>query len=226
MSYRNIKDASNQKKDYLIFGSTKTGKTLLSSTLPASEVVLVNTENNLDSLYGVDMYVFDCFKYSDFVFITDEIINKKITPKWFYLDSITDLMTKVFSEEKKKTKDGRQVYSALEDKYNDVILRIKTMPCNVVVVGRMTKIKDEITGGMIFGAAMPWAKLENDLPFNFSAVLATRSSRGDAGKNHYAIQCHPCSQYQVGVRTQFGKENPLSQYEEPNLMAIHNKITA
>ena len=78
---------------------------------------------------------------------------------------------------------------------------------------------------MIFGAALPWAKLQSDLPYNFSAVLATRTSKGEDGKDYYSLQCHPCTQYQVGVRTQFGKPNPLENFEEPDLEAIHNKIT-
>lgn len=226
LNITNTKDGASQKKSYLIFGATKTGKTLLASTLPASEVLLVNTENNLDSLYGADINTVDCQSYDAFMEILDAITKGHITPKWLYLDSISDLMTKVFNEEKKKSKDGRQVYTAFEERYGDIMAKFKSLPCNIVAIGRQTQIKDEITGGMIFGAALPWAKLQSDLPFNFSAVLATRSAKGDDGADYYSLQCHPCSQYQVGVRTQFGKENPLEHFEEPNLMAIHNKITS
>lgn len=225
MEIINTKDGSAQKKSYLIFGATKTGKTLLAATLPAKEALLVNTENNLDSLYGADIKAVNCQTYDQFIEILDAVIAKKITPKWLYLDSISDLMTKIFNEEFSKTKDGRQAYNAFERKYHDVLAKFKSLPCNIVAIGRMTQIKDEITGGMIFGAALPWAKLQNDLPFNFSAVLATRTAKDSEGNDHYSIQCHPCSQYQVGVRTQFGKPNPLKNFEEPDLEAIHNKIT-
>lgn len=226
MEFINTKDGASQKKSYLIFGATKTGKTLLAATLPANEVLLVNTENNLDSLYGADINTVNCQSHDEFMEILDAIIAKNITPKWLYLDSISDLMTKVFNELKKEIKDGRQVYAAFEEKYGDMIAKFKSLPCNIVAIARQTQVKDEITGGMIFGAALPWAKLQSDLPYNFSAVLATRTAKGEDGSDYYSIQCHPDSQYAVGVRTQFGKPNPLSNYEEPDLEAIHKKITS
>lgn len=225
MEIKNTKDGKNQKKSYLIFGATKTGKTLLAATLPSNEVLLVNTENNLDSLYGADINTVDCQTYEEFVGILEAIKTKALTPKWLYLDSISDLMQKIFSASFEQFTDGRQAYSDFERKYHDVISRFKDLPCNIVAVGRQTQIKDEITGGLIFGTALPWAKLQSDLPYNFSAVFATRTAKDEEGNDHYSLQCHPCSQYQVGVRTQFGKPNPLKNYEEPDLEAIHNKIT-
>lgn len=224
MEITNTKDKSSQRKSYLIFGASKTGKTLLASTLPANSALLVNTENNLDSLYGADINTVSCQTYDEFIEILDAIKNKEITPEWLYLDSISDLMTKIFNDTFKELKDGRQAYAEFERKYHDVIGRFKQLPCNIVAIGRQTQIKDDITGGMIFGASLPWAKLQSDLPFNFSAVLATRTSKGEDGKDYYTLQCHPCSQYQVGVRTQYGKPNPLENFEEPDLEAIHNKI--
>lgn len=225
MEFNNTKDQSSQKKSYLIFGPTKTGKTLLAATLPSDKVLLINTENNLDSLYGADINTVNVQTYGKFMEVMDAVIAGNVAPEWLYLDSITDLLKKVFNEEKKKTKDGRQVYANFEERYTDIIAKFKNLPCNIVAIGRQTQVKDEITGGLIFGAATPWYKLTYDLPFNFSAVLATRHAKGDDGKDYYSIQCHPDSQYQVGVRTQFGKPNPLDNFEEPDLEAIHNKIT-
>jgi len=225
MEITNTKDVATQRKSYLIFGATKTGKTLLAATLPAGSILLVNTENNLDSLYGADINTVSCQSYDDFIEILDAIKNKEITPEWLYLDSISDIMQKIFNDTFKQFSDGRQAYSEFERQYHDIIGRFKSLPCNIIAIGRQTQIKDEITGGLIFGAALPWAKLQSDLPYNFSAVLATRTSKGEDGKDYYSVQCHPCPQYQVGVRTQFGKPNPLSNFEEPDIEAIHNKIT-
>ena len=225
MQIINTKDGHHQKKSYLIFGASKTGKTLLAATLPKGKVLLTNTENNLDSLYGADINTVNCQSYDEFIAILDAVIAGELTPEWLYLDSISDLMQKIFNEEFSKTKDGRLAYNNFERKYHDIIGRFKNLPCHIVAIGRQTQIKDEITGGMIFGAALPWAKLQSDLPYNFSAVLATRTAKGEDGQDFYSLQCHPCSQYQVGVRTQFGAPNPLSNFEEPDLEAIHNKIT-
>lgn len=225
MQITNTKDDTIQKKSYLIFGATKTGKTLLAATLPSNEVLLINTENNLDSLYGADINTVSCQGLADIMQILNSVISGAITPKWLYLDSITDLMTKIFNEIKKGTKDGRQAYQYFEEAYGDVLAKFKSLPCNVVAIARQTQVKDDITGGLIFGPALTWAKLQSDLPYNFSAVLATRCEKGEDGQDYYSLQCHPDHQYQVGVRTQFGKPNPLERFEMPDLEAIHNKIT-
>jgi len=225
MIITNTKDEGTQYKSYLVFGATKTGKTRLVTTLPEGEVLLVNTENNLDSIYGANINKVDCQSYDAFIEILDAIIAKQITPKWLYLDSISDLMQKIFNEEFQKTKDGRQAYNNFERKYYDVIGRFKSLPCNIVAIAQQGLIKDEITGGVIFGATLPWAKIQSQLPYNFSAVVATRCVKNAEGNDQFVIQCHPCTQYQVGVRTQYGMENPLAGFENPDLLQIHNKIT-
>lgn len=226
MEITNTRDQSQQYKSYLIFGATKTGKTLLAATLPENEVLLINTENNLDSLYGANINTVRCTNYAEFVEVLDAIIAGQVTPKWLYLDSISDLMQKIFNEEFARTKDGRQAYTNFERQYYDIITKFKALPCNIVAIGQQGLIKDEVTGGVIFGTSLPWAKLQSQLPYNFSGVFATRVFKDpDTGEDAYFVQCHPCSQYQVGVRTQFGKPNPLSQFEKHDLEAIHNKIT-
>jgi len=136
MQITNTKNEANQYKSYLVFGATKTGKTLLAATLPAKEVLLVNTENNLDSLYGADINKVDCQSYDEFIEILEAIKTKKITPKWLYLDSMSDLMQKIFNETFAKVKDGRAAYSEFERKYYDVIGRFKALPCNMVAIGQ------------------------------------------------------------------------------------------
>lgn len=218
-------DGASQKKSYLVFGATKTGKTLLASTLPSDETLLINTENNLDSLYGANINTVSVQNFKEFEEVLDKIISGAITPNWLFLDSISDLMSKIRTDTFKKFSDGRQAYSEYEMQYNDIVAKFKSLPCNVVAIARQTQVKDEVTGGTIFGAALPWAKIQHDLPFNFSAVLAARSSKGEDGKQYYSLQCHACSQYQVGIRTQFGKVNPFNQFEAPNLLEIHKKLT-
>lgn len=226
MQITNTKNEGVQFKSYLVFGATKTGKTLLAATLPENEVLLINTENNLDSLYGANINKIDCQSYDEFIAILDAIKAKTLTPKWLYLDSISDLMQKIFNEIFSRIKDGRQAYTEFERVYYDVISRFKHLPCNIVAIAQQGQIKDEITGGLIFGATLPWAKLQSQLPYNFSSVMATRIIKNPAdGKDYYFLQCHPDSQYQVGTRTQFGKANPLEIFEQPDLEAIHNKIT-
>lgn len=222
----NTKNSESLYKSYLVFGNTKTGKTKLVTTLPENSVLFINTENNIDSIDGANVNKVDCFDDVLFVKILDDIILKKITPQWLFVDSITDLMQKLFNRLHSQIKDGRQMYQMFEIKYIEIMDKLKKLPCNVVCIAQQGYIKDDITGGMIFGPTLTWAKLQQNLPFRFSAVIATRILKDDKGVGQYWLQCDPCPQYAVGVRTKHGQPNPLNQFEPPDLLAIHNKITA
>lgn len=223
MEIQNTKDIESVNRSYLVFGASKTGKTRLVTTLPKGKTLLVNVENNLDSIAGVDVMKVDCFDTDEWREIIS-YLGEKGPPEWVFVDSISALLQKVFSGEFKKTKDGRAAYSAVERAYYDIMADIKTLPCNIVCIGQMGKIKDEITGGMIYGTSLPWAKLENQLPYNFSVVAAMRAEKDENGDIVYGLQCQPDHQYQVGARTNYGEENPLEYYEPADLLALHNKI--
>lgn len=224
MEFYNTKQESQQKKSYLVFGSTKTGKTLLASTLPSDKCLFINTENNMDSLYGADINYVNAYNYNEIMHVLEQVELKKIPVDWVFIDSISDILKKIFNDEKKKTNDGRQLYSWFEERYTDLIAKIKKLPCNIVAIGRQTQVKDEITGGLVFGAATPWDKTTLDLPYNFSAVFASRCVKLDNQEDCYFLQCHADNQYQVGVRTNFGEKSPLSEFERPDLLEIHKKI--
>lgn len=210
-------------RSYLVFGHSKTGKTRLVTTLPTGKVLLVNVENNLDSIDGADVLKVDCFSQKDW----DEIYNfiKEKPPEWVFIDSISSLLQRIFNDEFKKTKDGRAAYTSVERSFYDLMANLKSLQCNIVCVAQQGQIKDEITGGVYFGAALPWSKLEQRLPYFFSAVMASRSSNDDKGQTHYYLQCQPDNQYHVGVRTKFNEPNPLKFYEKSDLLDIHTKIT-
>ncbi len=223
VQYNNTKDSAVVHRSYLIFGATKTGKTRLVTTLPAGKTLLVNVENNLDSIAGADVITTNCYDVQSWKDIYEEV--KARPPEWLFIDSISALLQKVFGEEFKKTKDGRAAYSAVERSYYDIIGDIKKLPCNVVCIGQMGQIKDEITGGLVYGASLPWAKLEHALPYNFSAVVAARAEKMQDGSTYYGLQCQPDTQYKVGVRTNYGQENPLAMVEPADILALHNKIS-
>lgn len=219
----NMSDAESPYKSYLIFGQTKTGKTMLAAGLP--NVLFINTENNIDSIEGAKIDKADCFSYGEVMEILDALLQHKTKYEWVFIDSITDVVQKLYNEIFAKEKDGRQAYQKFELKYIELMDKFKRLPYNVVCIAQQGYIKDEITGGMIFGATLTWAKLQSNLPYRFSAVLAAKVIKDDKGKDVHVLQCHPCPQYAVGVRTKFGKPNPLNGYEKPDLLAIHQKIT-
>lgn len=228
MEITNTKDSVNKNISYLISGGSKTGKTVLATTIPSNEILFGNVENNLASIYGANVNKVDIFDYKTMIEVIEALEQKKLTPKWFFLDSGTELSKKILREEQNKTKDGRMAYGEMAQKVSDIVRRLKILPLNFVMIAQQGLIKDEVTGGVIFGPSFAGQMLEKDLPYMFDAVLATRIVKDDQGNNQHVIQCHPCPQYAVGVRTKFdpenGMTNPLSGFENPNLSDIHAKI--
>ena len=71
MEFSNTKDGESQYLSYLISGASKTGKTVLSTTVPSNQLLLCNIENNLASIYGADVNKVDCPDYSAVVEVVD-----------------------------------------------------------------------------------------------------------------------------------------------------------
>lgn len=228
MQIKNTKDGSAKFMSYLISGASKTGKTVLATTIPSNELLFGNVENNLASIYGADVNMVDMFTYDTAKKVVEALEQRQITPKWFFLDSGTELAKKILREEMSRTKDGRAAYGEMAQKMTDLIRRLKVLPLNFVMIAQQGYIKDEITGGVIFGASFPGQTLEKDVPYMFDAVLAARIVKDQDGKDTHVLQCHPCPQYSAGVRTKFKADgtmsNPLAGFERPNLSEIHNKI--
>jgi hypothetical protein len=231
MIIKNTKNDTSKFMSYLIFGASKTGKTVLSTTVPSNELLFINIENNLSSIYGADVNLVDAFSYEELLKIVDTLDAMESKPKWVFIDSLSYLSYILIQQElSAKSNDGKKVhgmvaYGEMASKIKDIIRRLKNMPFNLVCIAQQGMIKDEITGGLIFGASFEGKMLEQDLPYMFDAVVATRVVNFGDGQNTYVLQCKPCSQYQVGVRTPYGKDsNVIQGFEKPNLIELHNKI--
>ena len=227
MQIKNAQDTTNAKMSYLIFGKSKTGKTRLTTSLPADKTLLINVENNLASISGAPINFVDTLEWPAFMeaLIWLEGLPKDQLPKWVVIDSITELAKVLLKLELSLTKDGRQAYGEIGNKIPDVIRRLKALPLNLVCLAQQGYIKDEHEGNVFFSAVMPGKTLEQSLPYMFDAVLATRYIQG-AEESWYTLQCKPTSQYEsIGIRTSFGTDDALiAEHEHQDLFALHNKI--
>lgn len=223
-----MKDSSAQNLSYLISGASKTGKTRLTTTTPADQTLLINVENNLASIYGSDVMTTRVSEWKDFVevknWLKEQGSGSKL--KWVFIDSITELSNILTKLELSVNKDGRMAYGNMSQKIQDAVREFKALPMNVVFLAQEGQIKDEVTGNMFFSATCSGKQLEQSLPYMFDAVLATRSAEAE-GKTHYALQCKPDAQHNnIGIRMAHNSKVELLEYEEPNLLALHSKITS
>jgi phage nucleotide-binding protein len=223
MEITNTKDTRAHNVSYLIYGASKTGKTRLVTTLPSNETLLINTENNLSSIYGADVNKVDCYNYEQATKILEFLEGTDAKPRWVVLDSITDLARRILQDELAATKDGRQAYGKLNEKIPALINRFKQLPINFVAIAQQGQIKDETTGGMLFGATMAGKQLEQMLPYMFDSVAVTRKVSFE-DKIQHVLQCIGCNQYTAGVRTNFKTGSDIQLYELPDLNILHSKI--
>jgi hypothetical protein len=137
------------------------------------------------------------------------------------LDSITEVGNVLLGEEKAKTKDGRAAYGNTSEQMMTMLRAFRDLPSkHVLFIAQLDKVKDEMTGAMMFGPSMPGQRLGQALPYLTDEVFAMRVERDAENKLQRYLQTQPDFQWQAKDRS--GK---LEQFEVPNMAHIINKIT-
>lgn len=209
-----------------IYGPSGIGKTTLATTLNKRETLILNMEKGLLSIAGSGI---------DYVNITSTAdlaeAYKMLTenPAWMgkykniVLDSITDLSETILGEEKKKNPDGRAAYGAMATMMLPIIKQFRDLNYNVIFITKLDTVKDEITGGVMFGPMFPGQQLPKQMPYIVDALLAARPTMMDADGNvgRY-LQTQPDFQWQAKTRTT--DTTRLNSTEPMNLQWIIDKL--
>lgn len=217
MEIKNTKDVSCQFIKTLVYGNSGAGKTKLCATAGQNPFI-ISVEGGLLSVADHDL---------DFVEVRSmaelreayEYLLTDITHDWVCLDSISEIAEVVLTEEKKKTPDGRKAYGELNDILMLILRNFRDLPKNVYFSAKQDKIKDESTGGIIYGPAAPGSKLGPAMPYLFDLVMCLQTWKDTEGKIQRALQTQGDSQYVAKDRS--GK---LELAEAPDLNLIYNKI--
>lgn len=141
---------------------------------------------------------------------------------WICLDSISEIAEVILAAEKKLTKDPRQAYTATSDQVTDYIRKFRDLKQkNVYFSCKQERIKDELSGALLYGPSAPGNKLAQSLPYHFDEVFALRVEKDQDGQSVRWLQTSACAQYSAKDRS-----GALDQFEQPNLGAIAKKINA
>ena len=217
MKIENTKNIETQKIKILVHGPAGSGKTRLCGTTSGKQIIL-SAEAGLLSLSGQDIDVVKIKTISDlqeaYVFLSNDN-----TYDWVCLDSISEIAEILLSEEKGKTKDPRKAYGELQEQMMQIMRGFRELDKNIYFSAKQEKIKDDVTGGLLFGPAAPGQKLAQAMPYLFDEVFALHSWKDDEGKEQSALQTHRDNQYEAKDRS--GK---LDFSEPANLKHIHDKI--
>jgi len=203
----------------LVYGNAGAGKTSLIATLP--NPVVLSAEGGLLSIADHDipfLEVNDVQTLQEaYQWLTESDEAKQFDS--ICLDSISEIAEVVLSAEKKKTKDPRQAYGALQELMGDLIRAFRDITGkHVYFSAKCEKATDE-QGRMLYSPSMPGNKLAQSLPFYFDEVLALRVEKGEDGKPVRALQCESDGLWQAKDRS--GK---LGDWEAPDLGEIIKKI--
>ena len=207
----------------LTMGASGVGKTRLIATAPGTPLIITSERGNI-SLRQFDLAAWpvssidDVIEAYEFVAYSDEGASFD----WVCVDSISDIADTVLAFEKGQTKDPRQAYGALQDKMLELVRRFRDLPGrNVYVTAQLERQKDEVSGAMLYGPAMPGNKLGQKLPYMFDEVLVMRSEQDQEGKNVRFLQTFTDLQYSAKDRS-----GALDPYEQADLSVIMQKIIA
>lgn len=205
----------------LVYGQAGAGKTVLCATTN-EPTVIISAESGLMSLRSVDIPVIEVSTLNDvyeaYQFIAESEEAKDF--RWVCLDSISEIAEVVLANEKKSAKDPRMAYGALSDKMFELLRAFRDLPGrNIYMSAKMDRQKDEQTGGMIYGPAMPGAKLGLGIPYLFDEVFVLRAEKADDGNVYRTLQTGQDYQYIAKDRS-----GVLDMFEEPNLASIVSKI--
>lgn len=216
---RSTKGLHSSGVKLLVYGAAGAGKTSLIKTLP--NPVVLSAEGGLLSIADADLPFIDIGNMDQLKEAYEWVMQSDEAKQFdsIALDSISEIAEVVLSSEKKKTKDPRQAYGALQDIMGDLIREFRDIPeKHVYFSAKLEKSQDEM-GRILYAPSMPGNKLGQSLPFFFDEVLALRVEKDADGETQRALMCDS-----DGLWVAKDRSGKLDQWEAPDLGAIIRKI--
>jgi phage nucleotide-binding protein len=217
MKITNTKDVGAKYLNVLVHGPSGSGKTRLCATT-GGKPLIISAESGLLSLRGLDLDVAEVKTMADLQEVYT-MLTADTKYDWVCIDSISEVAEVVLSSEKGKTKDPRAAYGEMQNVMTMLIRSFRDLPKNVYMSAKQDKIKDEMTGGILFGPSAPGQKIPVALPYFFDEVFALHSWKDAEGKIQRAFQTQGDAQYVAKDRS-----GALDLAEPPDLGAIYKKI--
>jgi len=203
----------------LVYGQSGSGKTSLIKTLPAP--LVLSAEGGLLSIADADVPFIEVSSMDTLKEAYQWVLNADEAKHFqsIALDSISEIAEVVLNFEKKKTKDPRAAYGAMQEQMGDIIRGFRDLPGkNVYFSAKLEKTQDEM-GRVLYAPSMPGNKVGQSLPYFFDEVLALRVERDADGNSQRALMCESDGLWQAKDRS--GK---LAAWEAPDLGEIIKKI--
>lgn len=204
----------------LVYGQAGAGKTVLASTAPAP--FLISAEGGELSLRGFQIPMVKVTTVDELSAIYNWAANSHEAKQFqtICIDSLSEIAEVVLNNAKRQVKDPRQAYGELIEKMETTIRLFRDLPGrNVYMSAKMEPTKDELTGVVKYGPAMPGSKLASKLPYFFDEVFRLGINKTQQGESYRFLQTQPDLQYEAKDRS-----GALASMEPPHLAQLFNKI--
>ena len=204
----------------LVYGQASAGKTVLASTAPAP--FLISAEGGELSLRTMQIPMVKVTTVEDLrdVYAWCERSAEAKQFQTICIDSLSEIAEVVLNNAKRQVKDPRQAYGELIEKMETTIRMFRDLPGrNVYMSAKMEPTKDELTGVVKYGPAMPGSKLGTKLPYFFDEVFRLGINKTPQGESYRFLQTQPDLQYEAKDRS-----GVLAAVEPPHLAQLFNKI--
>lgn len=163
---------SNVAIKAVLYGASGVGKTRQARTVP--NPIIISAEEGLMSVRG-DNIPFTRITSMDHLLNVYQWCLRDPAARQFhtlYLDSISEMAEVCLAAEKTKNKDPRKAYGEAQDRMIDIIRHFRDIATHhCVFVAKMERIKDEMTGAMLYGPMFPGQKLPQQVPYFFDEVF-------------------------------------------------------
>ena len=204
----------------LVYGQAGAGKTVLTSTAPAP--FLISAEGGELSLRSVQIPMVKVTTVDDLRDVYDWCARSNEAKQFqtICIDSLSEIAEVVLNNAKRQVKDPRQAYGELIEKMETTIRLFRDLPGrNVYMSAKMEPSKDELTGVIKYGPAMPGSKLGSKLPYFFDEVFRLGINKTPQGESYRFLQTQPDMQYEAKDRS-----GVLAPVEPPHLTQLFSKI--
>lgn len=217
---KSTKDVTTNGIKCVLYGSSGSGKTVMSSTAP--NPIIISAEKGLLSLADKDI---DYIEVKDVKSIGDAYKHCVSSDyDTIVLDSLSEITVTALSEFKRNMIaesatgkiDARQAYGKVAESIGTMIRNFRDIEGkNVILIAKERRYENEDNGLITFEPYMPGKVLPFDLPYLVDEVFCLQVNKsGERYIQTSQSRTRPCKD----------RSGKLDEMEEPNFTDIFNKI--
>jgi hypothetical protein len=227
--------AAMQGVKVLTYGRAGMGKTALCATAPAPVVISAEAgllslrRSNIERMFGVNTpgisYEIPVIPINNLQDLVDAEIwcRTSIEAQQFQtvcIDSLTEVAEKVLANAKLQVKDPRKAYLELIEQMEKTIKSFRDLQGkHVYMSAKEDKMKDDVSGGILNGPAMPGSKLGPAVSYLFDEVFQIGINKNPDGTSYRYLKTQPDFNSEGKDRS-----GALEEIEFPHLGNVFNKI--